>query len=151
MSKHPIVDWENHDLSRWKFSQRGALYGQLDNGIKLLCVHLGLLGRERRHQIRRLRDVIHQVAEPDEPLILAGDFNDWRLVCDRYFRRYQGFSEVMRTLNGRVARTFPAVMPIMRMDRIYYRNLELLDGAVLSGWPWRRLSDHAALMAVFKI
>jgi len=72
-------------------------------------------------------------------------------VCDRYFRRYLGFSEVMRTLNGRVARTFPAVMPIMRMDRIYYRNLELLDGAVLSGWPWRRLSDHAALMGVFEI
>ncbi len=151
LSKHPIVEWHNHDLSRWKFSRRGALYGRLDNGVKLLCVHLGLLGRERRYQLRRLREVINEVAATDEPLILAGDFNDWRLVCDKYLRRHQGFSEVMTCLNGRVARTYPAMLPVMRMDRIYYRNMELADGGLLSGWPWRRLSDHAALMAVFKL
>jgi endonuclease/exonuclease/phosphatase family metal-dependent hydrolase len=117
----------------------------------MLCVHLGLLGRERRYQLRRLREVIAEVSEPNEPLLLAGDFNDWRLVCDTYLRQQLGFSEVMTSLSGQVARTYPAVFPVMRMDRIYFRNMELLDGGLLSGWPWRRLSDHSALTAVFRV
>ena len=121
----------------WRFSRRGALYGKLDNGVKLLCVHLGLLARERKFQMRRLSEVIDEISTPHEPLLLAGDFNDWRLVCDKHLRHNLGFSEVMTSLNGRVARTFPAIMPMMRMDRIYYRNLELVDGGALSGWPWK--------------
>ena len=151
LSKLPITDRRNFDVSRWHFSQRGVLYGRLDNGIKLLCVHFGLLGRERRYQLRRLREVINEISDPREPLIMAGDFNDWRLVCDKYLRRELGFEEVMTSINGRPARTYPAILPLMRMDRIYFRNMELLDGGLLSGWPWSRLSDHSALTAVFRL
>jgi endonuclease/exonuclease/phosphatase family metal-dependent hydrolase len=37
--------------------------------------------------------------------------------------------------------------PLLRLDRIYYRNARLTDPQVLSTPPWSRLSDHAALTA----
>jgi endonuclease/exonuclease/phosphatase family metal-dependent hydrolase len=149
LSKMPFVDWQNLDVSRWRFSRRGLLYGRLENGLVLICAHLGLLARERRYQLRRLRELIEYRCGPDDPIIVAGDFNDWRLSLDRIMRRKLGFSEVIAEVNGRPARSFPAAMPLLRVDRIYFRGLELESARLLRGGVWRRLSDHAALSATF--
>lgn len=151
LSKFPFVQWENYDVSRWRFSSRGLLFGRLDNGVSLICAHLGLLASERRYQIRRLRALLDAECHPHEPLIVAGDFNDWRMQIDKVMCDELGFSEVIAEQKGRPARSFPAVMPLLRVDRVYYRGLKLLDARLLRGGVWRRLSDHAALTASFHI
>jgi endonuclease/exonuclease/phosphatase family metal-dependent hydrolase len=40
---------------------------------------------------------------------------------------------------------------LLRVDRIYYRNLILEDARLLRGGIWSRLSDHAALTANFRL
>lgn len=151
LSKFPFVQWENYDISRWRFSSRGLLFGRLDNGVSLICAHLGLLAAERRYQIRRLHDLLAAECSPDAPVIVAGDFNDWRMQIDKVMCGELGFSEVIAQQQGRPARSFPAIMPLLRVDRVYYRGLELLDARLLRGGIWRRLSDHAAVTASFHL
>jgi endonuclease/exonuclease/phosphatase family metal-dependent hydrolase len=43
------------------------------------------------------------------------------------------------------------MMPLLRVDRVYFRGLKLLDARLLRGGVWRRLSDHAALTASFHL
>jgi endonuclease/exonuclease/phosphatase family metal-dependent hydrolase len=45
------------------------------------------------------------------------------------------------------ARTFPAAMPMLKLDRIYVRGFDVLDARVLHGASWARLSDHAPIIA----
>ncbi len=76
------------------------------------------------------------------PLLLAGDFNDWR---DHLTAQLVESLDVREVLGG--ARTFPALVPWLRMDRIYHRGFEALSAGVLRGRSWARLSDHAPLVA----
>ena len=151
LSKYPFTEWENHDVSRWRFSGRGLLFGRIETGVNLVCAHLGLLARERRFQVKQLRRIIEARCREDEPVIVAGDFNDWRMQADRIMRADLGFSEVIAEQKGTPARSFPALMPLLRVDRIYFRGLELVDARLLRGGVWSRLSDHAALMASFHL
>jgi endonuclease/exonuclease/phosphatase family metal-dependent hydrolase len=151
LSKHPFVEWENRDVSRWRFSSRGLLFGRLDNGVNLICAHLGLLERERRYQVTQLEKLIAERCHPDEPLVVAGDFNDWRMRVDKRMRGELGFSEVMAEQNGRPGRTYPAALPLLRVDRIYFRNLQLEEARLLRGGVWSRLSDHAGITANFRL
>ena len=151
LSKVPFASWQNYDVSRWKISSRGLLFGRLENGIGLVCVHLGLLAVERRYQIRRLRELLEAECPSGEPVIVAGDFNDWRMQVDKVMCGELGFSEVIAEQQGRPARSFPAALPILRVDRVYFRGLELLDAKLLRGGIWRKLSDHAALTASFRL
>ncbi|HEX5662829.1 MAG TPA: hypothetical protein VFX93_04965, partial [Xanthomonadaceae bacterium] len=42
---------------------------------------------------------------------------------------------------------FPARWPLLPLDRMYLRNLQVHEVAVLSSRPWSHLSDHATLFA----
>lgn len=148
LSKWPLLSWDNHDVSHWWFSQRGILLGQLENGVYALCVHLGLLQREREKQIAQLQQIVQDKVPADAPLMVAGDFNDWNLDLDQRMKA-MGLAEAFSDLQGKPARTFPARLPLFRMDRIYYRNMQLEHAAVLSGGHWQRLSDHRPLLASF--
>ena len=59
--------------------------------------------------------------------------------------------EVFEAIKGRPARTFPSVLPLFRLDRIYARGLDVIDARVHYAYPGRRLSDHAALAATFEL
>ena len=50
--------------------------------LHCVCVHLGLRSRERSRQLEKLRQRIERLVPPQAPLIVAGDFNDWRLPRD---------------------------------------------------------------------
>jgi endonuclease/exonuclease/phosphatase family metal-dependent hydrolase len=52
---------------------------------------------------------------------------------------------------GAPARSFPARLPLLRLDRIYLRNATPLCAQVLSTRPWSHLSDHAPLTAQVQI
>lgn len=151
LSKHPFAHWDNVNVSQWRFSQRGVLLGRLQIGVYVACIHFGLIGKERKKQLAQLLDLIEERVPAEAPLIIAGDFNDWNGSLDREIERRSHWSEVGRSISGRRARTFPARLPLFAMDRVYFRNLKLVDAEVLSGMPWQRLSDHCAVYAEFSV
>ena len=117
--------------------------------LHCLNVHLGLFERGRRWQIRALCERIRETVPIDAPLIIAGDFNDWRHKANRQLIEELGVVEVFEAVRGRPARTFPSVLPVFRLDRIYARGLDVVDARVHYAFPERRMSDHAALAATF--
>jgi endonuclease/exonuclease/phosphatase family metal-dependent hydrolase len=151
LSKYPFIEHKNIDVSQMKVSQRGLLIGKTENGIYLLCVHLGLFSLERRIQLSALIKLVKKEVPKKAPLIIAGDFNDWNLDIHRKITEQLKVKEAYSTLFEKPAKTFPSKFPLLAMDRIYYRNLELVDAEVLSGKPWSRLSDHCALAAIFAV
>jgi endonuclease/exonuclease/phosphatase family metal-dependent hydrolase len=151
LSKFPLLSWKNHDISTNRFEQRGLLHATmgLPNGreLHLLCVHLNLLQRGRAKQVTFITRHIEQHIPHDAPLILAGDFNDWRLRATPTLLQQTGLIDARQHLHGSHARTYPSFMPLLHLDRIYLRGLEPLRTGVLSGSPWNRLSDHSALLS----
>jgi endonuclease/exonuclease/phosphatase family metal-dependent hydrolase len=150
LSKYPFITWSNRDVSRWWFSQRGILFGELSLGVYVACIHFGLFGHERRQQLNSLFTLLTEAVPASAPLIIAGDFNDWNGKLHRQMTKNQ-FGEAYSDIYGQRARTFPSRLPLFSMDRIYYRNLRLIDAELLSGRPWNRLSDHCALAATFSL
>lgn len=151
LSKFPIVAWRNQDVSVHTIEKRGLLHGELDwkprgKALHVICAHLGLLESQRQEQIRRLVALIHEQVPPEAPLIVAGDLNDWRQRGHPALL-HAGLREVHHSLRGRLAKTFPARLPVLPLDRVYVRNLEPVSVRVLSQAPWNRLSDHAAVLA----
>ena len=80
-------------------------------------------------------------------MIVAGDFNDWRHLASRTMEQQLGLTEVSVMHHGRPARTFPSIMPVLRLDRIYVRGFRVLAAQVHRGVPWSLLSDHLAVSA----
>jgi len=183
LSRYPIVGLENRDVSDHALEKRGVLHCVVQVGrLKVHCfvVHFGLLARSRERQLGALIDWVSREVEVDAPLIIAGDFNDWRnRLSDRLCREI-GVVEVFDALEPRVevarraayfardrlpaavlepaeaaasprmvrtARTFPALVPWFRMDRIYQRGFRVSAARVLRGIEWARLSDHSPLVA----
>ena len=156
LSKYPFIIWENIDVSFMRSASRSLLHGVIqlpgiEQKIHIICVHLGLFGRERASQLSTLAKRINSHVSSDEPLVIAGDFNDWRGLAERYLHQDLGVKEVFKSTRGSYARTFPAVLPLLSMDRIYYRGLDAVHCQRLHDQPWDRLSDHTPLLAEFKL
>jgi endonuclease/exonuclease/phosphatase family metal-dependent hydrolase len=156
LSKFPIATWENIDVARFPRSSRSILHGVVEiPGVALrlhvLCVHFGLLESERRGQVALLGQRLARHVPADEPLILAGDFNDWGRRVGGYLHDSLGVEELFLQLEGRHARTWPIRRPLFAMDRIYYRGVEPLACRALGTGEWRTLSDHVALLGDFRL
>ncbi len=156
LSMHPFLSWENIDVSLFPRSSRSILHGIIELGerktrLHTLCVHLGLLEQERREQLQALTQRIAEHVPRDEPMIIAGDFNDWRRRAERHLHDDLGLEELFVTLEGRHARTFPVWAPLLPVDRVYYRGLQPVACRKLASGHWRDLSDHAALFGVFRL
>ena len=149
---HGIASYANHDISVHGPEKRGLLHCVMKvpgNGAEIhaICVHLSLMEDHRQQQLQLLCNLVSRAIPPDAPLVVAGDFNDWRCRAQRALNRCAGLSEAFVAAQGREARTFPARFPLLRLDRIYYRNVRAVRPDVLSMKPWSHLSDHAALAA----
>lgn len=80
LSRFPILLHENQNISDHKLEQRGLLHAVIDvDGTPVHCivVHLGLFGGGRARQVAALIRRIKTWVPADEPLLIAGDFNDW--------------------------------------------------------------------------
>lgn len=147
LSELPFAEFNNIDVSTHSFSQRGILHGKLENDVHLLCVHFGLLERERKQQIVKLVSHIRNEIPVDAPLILAGDFNDWRRSAHRILKRDCGLIEANECLHQKLAITYPAILPVLPMDRIYLRGFKVDSIDIMADSGWRQLSDHCAIVA----
>lgn len=152
LSKFPIVSFENHDISVGRHECRGILHAVLDmsdgKGTKLdcFCTHLGLFRRIRDKQFQLVSQLVGEAVADGSSLILAGDFNDWLLRACPVMEDKLGARELIKALHGEVARTYPARFPVMCLDRVYGRGIEVRAAAALTGKPWMHLSDHVPLV-----
>lgn len=156
MSKFPIIQYNNLDVSISGPERRGLLHCVLEMpdqrpNVHAICVHLGLLESHRRQQIALLCDMARRDVPADAPLIVAGDFNDWRVLAHDQLAQSAGLHEVFVQAHGRAARTFPARLPVLKLDRIYVRNAVGHAPVVLPRFPWAKLSDHAPLAAEIEL
>ncbi|MEQ1622214.1 MAG: endonuclease/exonuclease/phosphatase family protein [Methylococcales bacterium] len=156
LSKYPIESWENINVSPYSWASRSLLHAVIrlpisELPVHVVCLHFGLTGAERDRQTQQLCERIDSHVPHDAPLIVAGDFNDWRGRVERHFHEQLGLQEVFQQTHGRYARTFPCWLPILTMDRIYYRGLSLYTCDRLAHSPWPVLSDHAPLTASFTL
>ena len=172
LSSFPVVRSRKTDVSDHAYESRGILHCVVRLGeteVHCYVIHLGLFARSRRRQTEALVDAVNSTAPADAPVIIAGDFNDWenrlsdslhsgcrvREVYDAGLSS-RSFGTYLRRLSGRgpkihPARTFPAAMPVLKLDRIYVRGFEVESARVLHGVRWARLSDHAPLVATLTL
>lgn len=199
LSRYEILDHENLDISDHRLEQRGLLHARvLIDGRAVHCfvVHLGLFAGSRSRQILALAERIAQQVSDGEPILIAGDFNDWGDRLAPLFVQQLGLCEVfsnaprshggelpklrdsVRRLSNALRglpnslnvhertnqlgmdgaycplpppRTFPAVFPWFRLDRIYQRGFAVRSARVLRGREWSRLSDHLPLLAELEL
>ncbi|TSA21443.1 MAG: EEP domain-containing protein [Betaproteobacteria bacterium] len=152
LSRFPILEWENEDISDHAFEQRGLLHCVLDvpglgQPLHAICLHLALTEGSRLRQLAQIIRRIRTQVPDGAPLIIAGDFNDWRGRACAHLEEALGLVEVFGVAHGRPARSFPAILPLFTLDRIYVRGFNVRTATVLHGEAWRRLSDHAVLTA----
>ncbi len=171
LSRLPILHTMNHDVSDHAYEQRGILHvGVQLAGIQAHCfvIHLGLFAASRRRQIQALISQIQSQVQAHEPLIIAGDFNDWSQGLSHTLYQELGVIEAfdianhhrtdtplkrhaltaVKTLfqaNSAHARTFPAGLPWLSLDRVYLRGFQVKQAHVLRGKPWSQLSDHVPI------
>lgn len=147
LSKFPIVRYQNLDVSIGTIEQRGLLHSvlKMPDGKELhaICVHLGLRENHRRQQLDLLCEMVNDLPANDA-VIIAGDFNDWRVRANKILARV-GFHEAFFEEFGKSAKSFPARWPLLSLDRIYVRNATTHHPEVLHRQPWSHLSDHAPL------
>jgi endonuclease/exonuclease/phosphatase family metal-dependent hydrolase len=155
LSKYPIIHWDNIDISTNIVEKRGLLHAIVEvpdryhpggkKRLHAICVHLGLLEAERIKQIQAICNRIESHIPHDEPLIIAGDFNDWLVRASKILERTLEVREAFYTMHGTHARSFPSWLPALKLDRVYYRGLIASHAHCLSGERWSKLSDHLPL------
>lgn len=156
LSRHPILSTSNEDVSDHRFERRGLLHSVVSvpgwrKNLHCLCVHLSLHERGRRKQLDAIAVRLDEIAARDMPIIVAGDFNDWRQRASAILEGRLGMTEVSTVHRGRAARTYPSMLPLLKLDRIYVRGFEVLAARVHRGAPWSLLSDHLALSADLRL
>jgi len=152
LSRFPILSHENEDISDHRFERRGLLHTVVKvpgwkRNLHCICVHLSLHERGRRRQLDAIAARLDALADKRLPVIVAGDFNDWRQRASSILEKSLGMTEASVAAGGRHGRTFPSVLPLFHLDRIYVRGFGVLRATVHRGPPWSLLSDHLALSA----
>ena len=150
LSKFPILEWHKQDISTNTWEQRGILSAKIslmtpDKAIiQAYCVHLNLFSRSRLCQYDMLEKKIMHESDPAMPLILAGDFNDWNRQAQKTLEKNLQIQDCHKMTHGQYAKTFPALHPIIALDRIYVKNVVVTHAQTLKHIG---ISDHLPLMA----
>jgi endonuclease/exonuclease/phosphatase family metal-dependent hydrolase len=152
LSRFPILSTRNQDVTHLRFEKRGLLHCTVQpagwtQALHCVCSHLSLFGASRRWQMDALARDLEELIPTDAPLIIAGDFNDWRNQAHIHLAKRLDLHEAFADAGGLPTRTFPAALPMMRLDRIYVRGFTVDHTEVHRGAGWERISDHAALSA----
>jgi endonuclease/exonuclease/phosphatase family metal-dependent hydrolase len=145
-----VEHFENHDLSTNTVERRGALYARIrlpHTFLHVFNVHLGLNEGQRKTQVQRIADIVHSHCPAGEPVVIAGDFNDWRRALTDTFCRELGFTDMLADRPPQEIWTYHARRPMFALDRIYVRDLRPGHAERLHGEPWATLSDHLPLVA----
>lgn len=152
LSKHKIMHRHNLPISAHISEQRGMLHCEIamphgGDSLHAVCVHLGLFSQWRQAQLRSIADYIEQEVPAHAPLIIAGDFNEWRKHGLVHFAQRLQLHEAFERHAGKAARSFPSWLPMLRLDRIYTRGFQVKQVDIHAGAHFLKVSDHAMLCA----
>ncbi len=152
LTRWPVVRHQHEDMSDHRFEQRGLLHVEVlvhELPIHVIVVHLGLIKASRSRQIEQLASFINREVPANQPLIVAGDFNEWGSANMSAFTSLKLHTRNTTASNHKPLRTFPARLPMVQLDYIYTRFLTPKDAQVPNGQGWARMSDHLPLIADF--
>jgi endonuclease/exonuclease/phosphatase family metal-dependent hydrolase len=157
LSRFPLKVVTNHDLSVEGYERRGALHTDVclteTDILHMFNVHLGTAFLERRHQARRLSERQTGLLHNNElrgPKIVLGDFNEWTQGLATQMLGSHLKSVDIRKYLGR-SKTYPAFMPVLHLDHIYYDGpLELVALRLHRTRKAVVASDHLPLVAEFE-
>ncbi len=153
LSRFPLSDVHNLDLTIPLKKRRQLLAAHCrvqteehSRTVLLMNTHLGLAGFERKRQLDRvLRWEMFTRTHSSTSIVFAGDFNDVWGGLGRKLLEPQGFRSALGRVN-----TFPAILPVRALDRIFYRgDLELDHGFASRTKVAKRASDHLPIVAEF--
>jgi endonuclease/exonuclease/phosphatase family metal-dependent hydrolase len=148
-------------LSRWPIRQRHHVSLRLNwrkpRGAQVAVVdtpegevlitnwHLGLAERERHWQVNHLLRHPSFRSAAHRPTVIVGDYNDWRNTLARGPFAEHTFHQV--TGPPKRFRSFPAMMPILSLDKAFTRgDLVVRHAQVIRTPLTRRASDHLPLV-----
>lgn len=162
LARFPIGRQRNIDLSIGNRKRRGAQHttimvprGKRTVSIEIFNLHLGLSARERHQQVQHLLntpDIAHLA--PDQPVIIAGDMNDWRGLLRRQGFTQHGFiCDTNRRPGSRWSiKTFPSYAPAGGLDKIFHRgDVQLIHVHRSRLQVAKVASDHLPVIADFEI
>ena len=111
--------------------------------LHCVCVHLSLHERGRNRQLEAISGKLKaRVARPADHH--RRRFQRLAPPRHRDLERRLGMTEVSVAHHGKVLATFPSLLPVLRLDRIYVRGFKITKAQVHRGKPWSLLSDHGA-------
>lgn len=159
LSRFPIVRERNIDLSvAESWIRRGCQHTTVLIGegkpLEVFNLHLGLSARERQKQVALLARSSEFSGVADRtPMLVGGDFNDWRSLLWPVFTNGLGFRSATDSVGRRRAlATYPAFSPQGPLDRIYFRGALRLAGVHRCRLQMARVaSDHLPVMAEFDL
>ena len=144
ISRWPLSDTVIHDISYPEREPRRAIASTIatpHGPLRFVATHLGLSTHERRGQAKTLLDI---AGDGRTTTVVAGDFNDWFWVGSVR-------SALSRVLPACTRfRTFPSLLPMLRLDRIYCRPAPALARA-FTDRAARHISDHLPVIADVRI
>ncbi len=162
LSRFPILRERNIDLTlQESWIRRGCQHTTLDLGegrrhLEVFNLHLGLAAGERRRQFELLvRSQEFSNLQRQTPILVGGDFNDWRSLLLPLFNNGLGFACATERRSAgpyRCIPTYPSVAPQGGLDRLYFRGPLHLDSAYRCRLQVARLaSDHLPVIAEFQL
>jgi len=138
-----------------RLEPRGALWVQIETAsgpVQVINTHLGLVPQEQKTQVAALLGQ-DWLGHPDcrDPTVLLGDFN----ATSRY-AAYRALAQRLRDVQraadggkrpGRVVRTFPSRLPVLRIDHVFVSpGLEATSVFASDTALARAASDHLPLV-----
>jgi endonuclease/exonuclease/phosphatase family metal-dependent hydrolase len=143
LSRWPMTDTDVHDISVPGSEPRRAITAVVNapaGKLFVLATHLGLKFVERQRQCRQLTEL---TTRSSMTTVAMGDFNDWMWPGSVQ-------SVLAERLPGRTRhRTFPARLPLLKLDRVFCRPASaLLSSRVDTAAS--AISDHLPVIAEIK-
>ncbi|HEY9431875.1 MAG TPA: endonuclease/exonuclease/phosphatase family protein [Blastocatellia bacterium] len=157
LSRFPLLESENHDISVTGREKRGCLRVDVgmgkENRLHIYNVHLGTSFIERRHQARKLisESILSNSKRPG-PRVMLGDFNEWtRGLATRLLNEHFQSGDIR--LHLKRSRSYPGMLPIMHLDHIYFSDeaLELEYAELYRSRTALLASDHLPIFADFRL
>ncbi len=143
LSRWPFEDVFMVDLNFGRLERRSAVVARLHEGERVLSVvstHLALVDRTRRLQVQ---SILGNEALQGAVVIL-GDMNAWRR-CRATRELDREFTE--RHNNKNWPASFPAKRPLLALDRIYARGVEIDQMGTYKSQVADVASDHLPVFA----
>jgi endonuclease/exonuclease/phosphatase family metal-dependent hydrolase len=150
LTRQRVLAVRHIDLTVYRREPRAAIDADLEVGgavVRFIVTHLGLLPGERRKQVLRLIEALARPpSRPGQLIVLAGDINEWFSV-----------GRPLRWLHERLGEapalaTFPAVLPVFALDRIWVRPRRAVRAQAVHVTPTARIaSDHLPVAAEIEL